>query len=327
MHAYTHAHAAGARHGRAILWLEAVERRRWKGFGRLGLPAGKNLLQRCSPCRAWVWCPLNEEPPQATSAPRRTGMVPVLVSESTPAIRQPVCVCAKPRVLLPERGRADFLHPRCLAPQSLCWPQPEAQPWFLSTVLRASTSFQSGHLGYLAFAFAVLFIFFFCCERLLLLALQSVSLLTKLSPEVPMCGVGWGPEPPPNRCLAISAAPAAGTSSDARSQSTTGALGPQFGMPETCKPSVAAQVRDLLISAVQCKSLNCVCFILHQDGEEEFNRAKLLNIGFTEALKEYDYDCFVFSDVDLIPMDDRNTYKCYSQPRHLSVSMDKFGFR
>ncbi|XP_054034714.1 LOW QUALITY PROTEIN: beta-1,4-galactosyltransferase 1 [Dryobates pubescens] len=64
-----------------------------------------------------------------------------------------------------------------------------------------------------------------------------------------------------------------------------------------------------------------------EDGEEEFNRAKLLNIGFTEALKEYDYDCFVFSDVDLIPMDDRNTYKCYSQPRHLSVSMDKFGFR
>uniref|UniRef100_A0A8C3JPM6 Beta-1,4-galactosyltransferase n=1 Tax=Calidris pygmaea TaxID=425635 RepID=A0A8C3JPM6_9CHAR len=60
---------------------------------------------------------------------------------------------------------------------------------------------------------------------------------------------------------------------------------------------------------------------------EEFNRAKLLNIGFAEALKEYDYDCFVFSDVDLIPMDDRNTYKCYSQPRHLSVSMDKFGFR
>lgn len=68
-------------------------------------------------------------------------------------------------------------------------------------------------------------------------------------------------------------------------------------------------------------------FVLNQDGDEEFNRAKLLNIGFMEALKEYDYECFVFSDVDLIPMDDRNTYKCYSQPRHLSVSMDKFGFR
>lgn len=67
----------------------------------------------------------------------------------------------------------------------------------------------------------------------------------------------------------------------------------------------------------------CVC----QDGDETFNRAKLLNIGYAEALKEYDYNCFVFSDVDLIPMDDRNTYKCFSQPRHLSVSMDKFGFR
>ncbi|KAG9345450.1 hypothetical protein JZ751_008594 [Albula glossodonta] len=63
------------------------------------------------------------------------------------------------------------------------------------------------------------------------------------------------------------------------------------------------------------------------DGDEVFNRAKLLNVGYMEALKEYDYDCFVFSDVDLIPMDDRNTYKCFSQPRHLSVSMDKFGFR
>ncbi|MEQ2199076.1 hypothetical protein XENOCAPTIV_024192, partial [Xenoophorus captivus] len=63
------------------------------------------------------------------------------------------------------------------------------------------------------------------------------------------------------------------------------------------------------------------------DGDQIFNRAKLLNVGYMEALKEYDYNCFVFSDVDLIPMDDRNTYRCFSQPRHLSVSMDKFGFR
>ncbi|MED6285774.1 Beta-1,4-galactosyltransferase 1 [Characodon lateralis] len=62
------------------------------------------------------------------------------------------------------------------------------------------------------------------------------------------------------------------------------------------------------------------------DGDQIFNRAKLLNVGYMEALKEYDYNCFVFSDVDLIPMDDRNTYRCFSQPRHLSVSMDKFGF-
>ncbi|XP_033029160.1 beta-1,4-galactosyltransferase 1 [Lacerta agilis] len=78
---------------------------------------------------------------------------------------------------------------------------------------------------------------------------------------------------------------------------------------------------------LQRQQLDYGIYVINQGGEATFNRAKLLNIGFTEALKEYDYDCFVFSDVDLIPMDDRNIYKCYSQPRHLSVSMDKFGFR
>eukprot|EP00064_Thunnus_orientalis_P023317 superscaffoldBa00008683_g23553 len=92
-----------------------------------------------------------------------------------------------------------------------------------------------------------------------------------------------------------------------------------------------------LLSKVACRYM-CICATFtpsemifspdrNIDGEQIFNRAKLLNVGYTEALKEYDYECFIFSDVDLIPMDDRNTYKCFSQPRHLSVSMDKFGFR
>ncbi|KAM4642818.1 beta-1,4-galactosyltransferase 2 isoform 1-T2 [Discoglossus pictus] len=68
-------------------------------------------------------------------------------------------------------------------------------------------------------------------------------------------------------------------------------------------------------------------YIINQFGEDTFNRAKLLNIGFLEALKDAEYDCFIFSDVDLIPMDDRNLYHCYDQPRHFAVAMDKFGFR
>ncbi|XP_069781210.1 beta-1,4-galactosyltransferase 1-like [Narcine bancroftii] len=78
---------------------------------------------------------------------------------------------------------------------------------------------------------------------------------------------------------------------------------------------------------LQRQQLDYGIYVINQHGEETFNRAKLLNVGFVEALKEYDYNCFVFSDVDLIPMDDRNIYKCYSQPRHLAVSMDKFRFR
>ncbi|KFV47177.1 Beta-1,4-galactosyltransferase 2 [Tyto alba] len=69
-------------------------------------------------------------------------------------------------------------------------------------------------------------------------------------------------------------------------------------------------------------------YIINQFGEDTFNRAKLLNVGFLEALKDdEEYDCFIFSDVDLIPMDDRNLYRCYEQPRHFAVGMDKFGFR
>ncbi|XP_004372392.1 beta-1,4-galactosyltransferase 1 isoform X1 [Trichechus manatus latirostris] len=77
---------------------------------------------------------------------------------------------------------------------------------------------------------------------------------------------------------------------------------------------------------LQRQQLDYGVYVINQDGDSMFNRAKLLNVGFQEALKDYDYNCFVFSDVDLIPMDDHNTYRCFSQPRHISVAMDKFGF-
>ncbi|XP_047205438.1 beta-1,4-galactosyltransferase 1-like [Girardinichthys multiradiatus] len=67
-------------------------------------------------------------------------------------------------------------------------------------------------------------------------------------------------------------------------------------------------------------------YVINQDGEGVFNRAKLMNVGYLEAMKEYDYECFVFSDVDLVPLDDRNLYKCFENPRHLAVAMDKFNF-
>ncbi|XP_042339069.1 beta-1,4-galactosyltransferase 1-like, partial [Plectropomus leopardus] len=56
-------------------------------------------------------------------------------------------------------------------------------------------------------------------------------------------------------------------------------------------------------------------------------KAKVMNAGCAEALKQYDFDCFVFSDVDLVPMDDRNLYRCFNHPRHLAVAVDKFNFQ
>lgn len=68
-------------------------------------------------------------------------------------------------------------------------------------------------------------------------------------------------------------------------------------------------------------------FVIEQITDGLFNRAALMNVGFLEALKLHQWDCFIFHDVDLIPMDDRNIYNCPDQPRHMSVAVDTMGFK
>ncbi|VDI41407.1 beta-1,4-galactosyltransferase 1 [Mytilus galloprovincialis] len=68
-------------------------------------------------------------------------------------------------------------------------------------------------------------------------------------------------------------------------------------------------------------------YVVEQNGGSKFNRAMLMNIGYAEAMKIHDYQCFVFHDVDLIPENDKNIYNCPKQPRHMSVAVDKFKYR
>lgn len=68
-------------------------------------------------------------------------------------------------------------------------------------------------------------------------------------------------------------------------------------------------------------------FVVEQDGNDTFNRAMLMNVGFVEAMKFENYDCFIFHDVDLIPEDDHNMYTCPEQPRHMSVAVDELKYR
>lgn len=68
-------------------------------------------------------------------------------------------------------------------------------------------------------------------------------------------------------------------------------------------------------------------YVVEQIEMSTFNRAKLMNVGFTEASKDYDYNCFIFSDVDIIPMDERNLYRCSQNPKHMANSLDKHNFR
>jgi len=52
--------------------------------------------------------------------------------------------------------------------------------------------------------------------------------------------------------------------------------------------------------------------IIEQKDEQPFNRGKLLNIGFVEAIKQGWFHCFVFHDVDLLPGESYQELLCRS---------------
>lgn len=84
---------------------------------------------------------------------------------------------------------------------------------------------------------------------------------------------------------------------------------------------------EYMHAILQRQQLEYQIFIVNQVGEDPFNRAKLLNVGFMEALKLYDWQCFVFHDVDLVLENDKCLYRCPEMPRHISVAVDKFNYR
>lgn len=80
-------------------------------------------------------------------------------------------------------------------------------------------------------------------------------------------------------------------------------------------------------AGLSISSHSCAPCLPLQAGNYTFNRAKLMNVGFKEAMREDDWDCLFFHDVDLIPEDDRNLYVCDANPKHAAIAMDKFGYK
>ncbi|CAG10863.1 unnamed protein product [Tetraodon nigroviridis] len=79
-----------------------------------------------------------------------------------------------------------------------------------------------------------------------------------------------------------------------------------------------------LIPMLQRQRLQFAFYVIEQSGSQPFNRAMLFNIGFTEAMKDLDWNCLIFHDVDHIPEDDRNYYGCEQMPRHFAAKLDKY---
>ncbi|KAM8976949.1 beta-1,4-galactosyltransferase 4 [Pelodytes ibericus] len=111
--------------------------------------------------------------------------------------------------------------------------------------------------------------------------------------------------------------------------------------PEGCKPQQKVAILiphrsrekhllyllENLHPFLQRQQLEYGIYIIHQAGNMKFNRAKLLNVGYIEALKEAKWDCFIFHDVDLLPENDFNLYLCDSEPKHLVVGRNATGYR
>ena len=75
------------------------------------------------------------------------------------------------------------------------------------------------------------------------------------------------------------------------------------------------------------QSIHYRIYLVDQQDDNEFNRAALMNVGFKESLKEFNWTCFIFHDVDHLPEDVRNVYSCPDQPRHMAVAVDKWKYK
>ena len=66
------------------------------------------------------------------------------------------------------------------------------------------------------------------------------------------------------------------------------------------------------------QGLRYMILVVEQMSQSKFNRAKLLNIGFKETERIHPgCKCFIFHDVDLLPVSEENIYVCHDRPRHL----------
>ncbi|KAJ6662241.1 hypothetical protein lerEdw1_012404 [Lerista edwardsae] len=78
---------------------------------------------------------------------------------------------------------------------------------------------------------------------------------------------------------------------------------------------------------LQRQQLHYCIYLIHQAEGGPFNRAKLLNVGVREALKDNDWDCLLLHNVNLIPENDYNLYICDEYyPKHMSSAIDKLHY-
>lgn len=90
-------------------------------------------------------------------------------------------------------------------------------------------------------------------------------------------------------------------------------------------------VLSTLIPMLRRQRLCYRIFVIEEAGNDLFNRGMIFNVGFMEAMNRFHFDCVIFHDADLAPINDLNPYGCdkqtFIQPIHLGVGLDIRNFR
>ncbi|CAH8857769.1 unnamed protein product [Trichobilharzia szidati] len=76
-----------------------------------------------------------------------------------------------------------------------------------------------------------------------------------------------------------------------------------------------------VIPLLQRQQLCYRIFIIEPIEHGLFNRGKLINIGFIEARKYFQFNCVVLHDADLAPLDDRIPYGCDELVKKMAVHL------
>ncbi|XP_045169915.2 beta-1,4-galactosyltransferase 1-like isoform X2 [Mercenaria mercenaria] len=73
---------------------------------------------------------------------------------------------------------------------------------------------------------------------------------------------------------------------------------------------------------LQQQQLEYGIFVIEMPLNAAFNRGLLMNVGFNESKMVLNYNCFIFHDVDLLPENIKNIYKCSGHPKHMASAID-----
>lgn len=78
---------------------------------------------------------------------------------------------------------------------------------------------------------------------------------------------------------------------------------------------------------LQKQKLRYTIYVVELALPTRYNKGILLNIGFNVSQTMSKHDCYVFHDVDLIPMNEKNLYRCTATPKHLGSANSKYSYK